>query len=47
MLEPQRAFIRAYRDGARLLASDQHDLGDDGVEGGQEALPDPVLVEAA
>ena len=47
VLNPQRAFIRAYRDGARLLAPDQHDLGGDGVERGQEALPDPVGVEAA
>ena len=47
MLNPQRAFIRAYRDGARLLAADQHHLGDHRVERGQEALPDPVRVEAA
>jgi hypothetical protein len=46
VLNPQRAFIRAYRDGARLLARDQHDLGYHGVERGQEALPDPVGVEA-
>ena len=47
VLNPQRAFIRAYRDGPRLLAPDQHDLGDAGVERRQEALPDPVRVEAA
>jgi hypothetical protein len=47
VLNPQRAFVRVYRDGARLLAPDQHDLGDDGVERRQEALPDPVRVEAA
>jgi hypothetical protein len=47
VLNPQRAFIRAYRDGARLLAPDQHDAGYRGVERGQEALPDPVRVEAA
>jgi hypothetical protein len=47
VLDPQRAVIRAYRDGARLLAVDQHDLGHGGVEGGQEALPDPDRVEAA
>ena len=47
MLDPQRAFIRAYRDGARLLAPDQHHLGYHGVERGQEALSDPVRVEAA
>jgi len=47
VLNPQRDFIRAYRDGASLLAPDQHDLGDDGVERGQEALPYPVRVEAA
>ena len=47
VLNPQRAFIRAYRDGARLLAPDQHDPGYNGVERGQETLPDPVRVEAA
>ena len=47
MLNPQRAFIRAHRDGARLLAVDQHHPGDHRVERGQEALPDPVRVEAA
>jgi hypothetical protein len=47
VLNPQRAFIRAYRDGARLLATDQHDLGDGRVERRQEALPDPGRVEAA
>jgi hypothetical protein len=47
VLNPQRAFIRAYRDGARLLAPDQYDPGYDGVERGQEALPDPVRVESA
>lgn len=46
MLNPQRAFIRAHRDRAGLPAPDQHDPGDHGVEGGQEALPDPVRVEA-
>jgi hypothetical protein len=47
VLNPPRAFIRANRDGASLLAPDQHDPGDDGIERGQEALPDPVRVEAA
>src|ERR1700678_375148 len=45
VLNPQRPFLRAYRDGARLLTPDQYDLGDAGVERGQEALPDPVRVE--
>jgi hypothetical protein len=47
MLNPQRAFARAHRDGARLLTADQHHVGDRRVECGQEALPDPVRVEAA
>jgi len=47
VLNPQRALIRAYRDGARLLAPDQHDLGYARIERRQEALPDPVRVEAA
>jgi hypothetical protein len=41
VLNPQRAFIRAHRDGTRLLATDQHDLGYDRVERRQEVLPDP------
>src|SRR5580692_3635180 len=36
VLNPQRAFIRAYRNGARLLATDQHDLGYHRVERRQE-----------
>lgn len=47
VLNPQRALIRAHRDSARLLATEQNDLGHDRVERRQETLPDPDRVEAA